>query len=48
MNFPQDGIRYMEHEQRYTIPLPGGRVRAWFAYSPSLHTAYTYALSIGT
>ncbi|KAI9448927.1 hypothetical protein F5148DRAFT_690415 [Russula earlei] len=25
VNFPLDGIRYMEHEQRYTIPLPGGR-----------------------
>jgi len=25
VNFPQDGIRYMEHEQRYTLPLPAGR-----------------------
>ncbi|KAH9973931.1 hypothetical protein BJV74DRAFT_195182 [Russula compacta] len=25
VNFPLDGIRYMEHELRYTIPLPGGR-----------------------
>jgi hypothetical protein len=31
VNFPQDGIRYMEHEQRYTIPLPAGRVRDVFA-----------------
>ena len=27
VNFPLDGIRYMEHEQRYAIPLPAGRVR---------------------
>ena len=27
VNFPLDGVRYMEHEHRYTIPLPGGRVR---------------------
>ena len=27
VNFPLDGVRYMEHEHRYTIPLQGGRVR---------------------
>ncbi|KAI0292392.1 hypothetical protein BC826DRAFT_936865 [Russula brevipes] len=25
VNFPLDGIRYMEHEHRYAIPLQGGR-----------------------
>ncbi|KAH9960102.1 hypothetical protein BC827DRAFT_1297105 [Russula dissimulans] len=25
VSFPFDGIRYLEHEHRYTIPLPGGR-----------------------
>jgi len=31
VNFPQDGIRYMEPEQRYTIPLPAARVRDVFS-----------------
>jgi hypothetical protein len=48
VNFPQDGIRYMEHEQRYTIPLPAGRVRDVFAARPCLYIAYTRFLSIGT
>jgi len=26
LNFPLDGIRWMEHEQRYAIPVTGGRV----------------------
>lgn len=30
VNFPLDGVRYLEHEQRYTIPLPAGRVRDMF------------------
>jgi hypothetical protein len=28
--FPMDGIRYMEHEQRYSISIQGGRVRDWW------------------
>ena len=44
VNFPQDGIRYMEHEQRYTIPLPAGRVRA----AIRVCIAYTRILSTGT
>jgi hypothetical protein len=48
VNFPQDGIRYMEHEQRYTIPLQPGRVRDVFATRPCLYIAYTRFLSIGT
>ena len=26
MSFPIDGLRYLEQEQRYTVPLHGGRV----------------------
>ena len=48
VNFPQDGIRYMEHEQRYTLPLPNGRVRDVFAARPCLYITYTRFLSIGT
>jgi hypothetical protein len=48
INFPQDGIRYMEHEQRYTIPLPAGRVRDVFA-AVRVCISRTHAfISIGT
>ena len=43
VNFPLDGIRYMEHEQRYTIPLPAGRVRDWFPssrFASRIRTSY--------
>jgi hypothetical protein len=30
VNFPPDGIRYMEPEQRYAITLQAGRVRDMF------------------
>jgi hypothetical protein len=47
VNFPIDGVRYMEHEQRYTIPLQNGRVRGWFA-TVGVCLSYTHILSIGT
>ncbi len=47
VNFPLDGIRYLEHEQRYTIPLPAGRVCDVFA-TVRVCISYAHALSIGT
>lgn len=28
--FPLDGVRYLEHDQRYSFPIQGGRVRDWW------------------
>lgn len=30
MQFPADGVRYLENEQRYTVAAGGGRVRAFY------------------